>query len=338
MILRQREPDFQDFLRVLHREKPNHPVLFEIFMDTEYYEFFTGKTLNLDQPLEILKTVVEAFYNAGYVYASTHASAFSFPTGEHHVAKSISLNEGNVITDRASYEAYQWPDPDAFDDSRLGAIAPFLPEGMKLLVMGPGGVLENVTALVGYDNLCYMIFEDPQLLQDIFDQVGSRLLRYYERALEYDTVGVVLSNDDWGFNTQTFLSVPDMRRFVFPWHKKIAAAAHAKGRPAILHSCGYMADVMDDIIDDMQFDAKHSFEDNILSVEKSYDRWGKRIAILGGLDLDFLIRSTPEEISARAKALLEHTGRGGYALGSGNSLAHYLPQEKVVTMLRAAQD
>ena len=80
-----------------------------------------------------------------------------------------------------------------------------------------------------------------------------------------------------------------MRRFVFPWAKRIVEAMHAGGRPVSLHSCGYMADVFEDIIVDMGFDGKHSYEDTILPVEDSYIRWGGRIAIMGGIDMDFFM-------------------------------------------------
>ncbi len=229
--------------------------------------------------------------------------------------------------------------PDKCDYSKLEKIRDYLPEGMKLIVMGPGGVLENVTWLIGYENMCYMLYEEPELLQAVFDKVGSSLLRYYERALEYDTVGAIISNDDWGFNTQTFLSVPNMRKYVFPWHKKIVEAAHKKGKPAILHSCGYMNEVFEDIIEDMQFDGKHSYEDNILSVEKSYARWGDRIAILGGLDLEFFIRSPVEEVQRRVKTLADHAVNAtGYALGSGNSMCYYIPRDKAIAMLEIANN
>ena len=160
-------------------------------------------------------------------------------------------------------QAYPWPDPDAFDQSRLDALGAELPGKMKLIVFGPGGVLENVEMLVGFDRMCYIIADDPRLAADIFDAVGSRLVRYYERCAHHPAVGALISNDDWGFKTATMLSPADMRRYVFPWHKRIVETIHAAGKPAILHSCGNLAEVMDDIIDDMKYDAKHSFEDTI---------------------------------------------------------------------------
>lgn len=44
-------------------------------------------------------------------------------------------------------------------------------------------------AAAGYDNLCYMLYEEPELVREIFDHVGSRLVAYYENAVGADTVG-----------------------------------------------------------------------------------------------------------------------------------------------------
>ena len=41
--------------------------------------------------------------------------------------------------------------------------------------------------------------------------MGSRFVRYYEICGTFDSVGAMISNDDWGFKTQTMLSVGDMR-------------------------------------------------------------------------------------------------------------------------------
>ena len=89
---------------------------------------------------------------------------------------------------------------------------------------------------------------------------------------------------------------------------------------------------MDDIIDDMKYDGKHSFEDIILPVEESYKKWGDRIAILGGIDLHFIVSKTPEEIHNRSKAMLD-LGQTGYALGTGNSVPEYVPHENYFAMI-----
>ena len=334
MKTRRCEPDFNRFLKMLRHEPVDRPVLFELFLNEPLYAELAGHGPADGSHTGRLRMVIDAFANAGYDYATTHGADMGFPTKPPARLNTISLNDGFVITDRASFEEYPWPDPDACDYSRLEQIAPYLPEGMKLMVMGPGGVLENVISLVGYENLCFMLFDDPGLVGDIFDAVGSRLLRYYERSIVYDSVGVLMSNDDWGFNSQTFLSVEDMRKYVFPWHKRIVETAHRHGKPALLHSCGYMNDVMEDIIGVRRYDGKHSFEDNILPVEESYRRWGERIAILGGIDINFIVRSTPDAVRARCERILGLTReRGGYALGSGNSIPEYIPWDNYFAMI-----
>jgi uroporphyrinogen decarboxylase len=96
---------------------------------------------------------------------------------------------------------------------------------------------------------------------------------------------------------------------------------------------------MDDIIDDIGYDAKHSFEDGIQPVEEAYDQYGRRISIMGGLDVDFLVRSEHGVVYRRAKAMLERSGQhGGYALGTGNSVPEYIPQENYFAMIAAATE
>jgi uroporphyrinogen decarboxylase len=335
-----RKPNFNNLLKVLKGEIPERPTLFELFLNDELHlKLICQQEYSSNEMLYRHQIMINAFKNGGYDYVTVMGSDFCFKTLKHQLKgqKSLSLNEGTVISDRESFEKYNWLDPADFDYSRLETLTDYLPEGMKLIVYGPGGVLENVISLVGYDNLCYMLADDRELVQDLFDAVGSRLVKYYEICSPFESVGAVISNDDWGFNSQTMLAVEDMKKYVIPWHKKIVEVIHASGKPAILHSCGRLDSVMEDIIEVIKYDAKHSYEDKITPVEEVYEKWGSRIAILGGIDLDFICRSTPEEVYNRGVALLERTkNRGGYALGSGNSIPYYIPNENYLAMIAAA--
>lgn len=334
-----RKPEFANLRAVLDRKAPDRPTLFEFFLNEKLYAKLAGLSAmpgGNDSP-DQYRALIKAFAAAGYDYATVYGSRLSFPAGEIHCKESHSANEGAVIHDRETFRRYPWPDPDRMDYSALDRVVPDLPPGMKLIVCGPGGVLENVMSLVGYEATCMMILDDPGLMGEIFEAVGSRLVRHYELAGKCPAVGAMISNDDWGFKTQTMLSPADMRKFVFPWHKKIVQAIHAAGCPAILHSCGELKEVMDDIIDDMKYDGKHSYEDAIQPVEQAYEQYGRRIAILGGIDLDFVVRSTPDQIRARSRAMLDRAkGRGSYALGTGNSVPEYVPDDHYFAMTAAA--
>ncbi len=337
----ERTPDFSQLMRVLRGGRPDRPVLFELFMNDELYGRLADRQDVAEaDDMAALKHQVTAFRHAGYDYVTLHATPdFYFHSGRRMKAggATVSINEGAVITDRSDFEQYAWPDPDQADYSRLESIRNFLPEGMRAIVYGPGGVLENVIELAGYESLCYMLTDEPELARDLFDAVGSRLVEYYRHSAAFETVGALISNDDWGFNSQTMLSVDDMRRYVFPWHQRIVEVIHAQGKPAILHSCGNLRSVMDDVIDMMRYDAKHSFEDKIQPVEQSYLEYGDRISILGGIDMDFLCRAEPRDIYRRAAELLDLTDSAGcYALGSGNSIPVYVPAANYLAMISAA--
>ena len=335
---KDREPDFNNLLKVLNGEEPHRFTLFEFLINDEFDRRLPGEDSIPEHTVDKLIMRAKGFQRAGYDYCTLHASDFNFPTrASNHGKSTMSVNDAAVIFDRKTYDEYQWLNPEDFDTSRVETVGKALPHGMKLIVFGPGGVLENVMTLVGYEGLCMMMADDEELLQQIFNDVGSRLLKYYEIALEYDAVGACISNDDWGFNTQTMLSPADMRKFVFPWHKKIADAVHKAGKPIFLHSCGKLDAVYDDIINDMKFNGKHSYEDNIQPVEEAYDKLKGRIAVMGGLDMDYVCRKTPKEIYERACNMLQKTKAiGGYALGTGNSIPNYVPWENYLSMISAA--
>jgi uroporphyrinogen decarboxylase len=206
---------------------------------------------------------------------------------------------------------------------------------MKFMVSSPGGILENTTRLIGYDNMCYMLMDEPDLLKDIFDKVGQCYYDYYSIAVKYDSVGLIMINDDWGFNTQTMFAPDTLREYVFPWTKKLTEMAHNAGKPVVLHSCGNLTAVMDDIIDDMKFNGKHSYEDKICPVEDMYDILKGRIAVLGGIDIDFVARRTPQEVYERCYNMVKKTNCKGYALGTGNSIPEYIPHDNFFAMLGA---
>lgn len=334
----KRVPDFENnLLRVLKGEKPERATLFEMIIDDSFTPILAGHEPYGNSRLDALRLRAEAMANAGYDFVRTYGTLINFRKGRESKSTRSSIGD-SAIYDWESFEKFKWPDQSIPDCSHLEQIKPYLPEGMKLMIMGPNGVLENVMDLVGYDNLCIMLYEEEELVKEIFDKVGQSMLKYYEDVVQYDTVGFLCSNDDWGFNTQTFLSPDDMRKYVFPWHKKIVDLAHKNGKPCMLHSCGYYKDVIDDVIN-MGFDARHSYEDNITPVEKAYEELNGKITVLGGIDVNFLATKSPDEVYRRCYEMLERTSdRGGYALGSGNSISDYIPYENFLAMIRAAHE
>ncbi len=331
-------PDFSQLLAVLRFEKPSRPVLFEYFLNERLHEALAGSRAgDRRDPLDAALVIARAYARAGYDYVMLVVPGFGFPYGHVERRATISINEGGLISDRKSFDAYPWPDPEKADYGFIDRLAAAIHPGQRIIINGPCGVLENAIRVVGYETLCMLMADDPALVGDVFEAIGKRIESYYKRALRHAAVGAVIGNDDWGFKSQTMLSPDAMRRLVLPWHRRLVAAAHAAGRPAILHSCGCLDSVWEDIVEDLRYDAKHSYEDSIEPVEQAYERLHRRVAVLGGIDVDFVCRATPEKVYRRALGMLERAAAdGGYALGTGNSVPEYVPDEGYWAMVRAA--
>jgi uroporphyrinogen decarboxylase len=101
----------------------------------------------------------------------------------------------------------------------------------------------------------------------------------------------------------------------------------------VLHSCGNVYAVMEDLIA-AGIDAKNSFEDKILPVDQVYQRWGERVALIGGVDMNLLASGDEAQVRARTRQILDICGPGGhYVLGTGNSVANFLPLQNYQAML-----
>jgi uroporphyrinogen decarboxylase len=336
----QRKPIFENVLKVLRREVPTRPVLMELFMNNVIYrKFCDPKYLDGKEDISYMLMMASAFANLGYDYFAVWPSGFGFPSKARESKHTTSLNHEASIYNRKSFDEYKWLEPEDFSMAHLAKVEPYVPEGMKAVMLGPGGVLENIISIMGFDNLCMQIYENPQLVGDIAENVGKRLVRYYEMATEYSIIGAAFGNDDWGFNTQTMLSPKHMKEYIFPWHKKIVEAVHSRNKPCILHSCGNPSEVMDCVIGDMKYDGRHSYEDNIIPVEDFYEKYHGEIAVIGGIDINFIVNKTPVEVKERSGKMLERTAsRGAYALGTGNSVPEYIPHENYLAMLSAAYE
>ena len=239
------------------------------------------------------------------------------------------------ITSWDEFERYPWPEPDMVTTRALEWYDRHLPDDM--CIIGSGGFAhfaEYLTWLMGYETLCYALYDQRDLVRAIADRLMALYVPMLERILSFDRVKIIWGSDDMGFKTGPMIGPNDLREFVLPGHKKMSEMAHATGRPYLLHSCGNLFSIYDDLIDDVRIDAKHSFEDTIEDVRELKPTYGQRMALLGGIDLDFLCRADEAAIRARVRNTLDICmPGGGYCLGTGNSVANYIPLNAYLAMV-----
>lgn len=342
------KPDFSRLEKVLRREGTSDRVpFFELFSDIEADVLRAiGKWMD-DTSDDLTKSEKEAvrlrnhityMESLGYDFVNFFAKGFEFPRNKMPTA----MNDGGereyhqansfTIASREDFEKYPWPDMSQADYSLLETVGEQLPEGMKVIASF-SGILENAMWLLGFEGISLLAYDDERLVYDMLEAVGTRIIEYFDRCASYEIVGAVQMGEDMGFKTQTMLSPDMLRKYAFPWHRKLVDAVHRHGKPVILHSCGNLSQVMDEIIE-CGWDAKHSFEDAIEPVWETKAKYGDRIALLGGFDMDKICRMTQDEVRKHTRFLIEKCGPGGgWAFGTGNSVANYVPVDNFLTML-----
>lgn len=330
-------PDFSKLRDAVLRQGSARSLPFlELFADQEVVEAIIGR------PWHGLADKVEFWYRLGYDSVPMNAGfAFGTPRAVRPNTAIGASHDRYWVTDdlcpiqtRADYERYDWPDPELTSTQPFEELADCLPEGMAIM-MQSSGVLENVMWLMGYTGFAAALYDDPGLVADMFEQVGRRVYRAMEMVIDCDRVGGVFFGEDMGFKTATMVGPEHLRKYHFPHLKRIVDLAHSHGKFFILHSCGNLSEVMDDLIDYVGIDAKHSFEDAITPVSDFHRDYGDRIGVVGGVDVDALSRLDGDEMRRYVRRVIyDCAPRGGYLLGSGNSVTNYVRIENYLIMLQ----
>lgn len=332
---RRPSSDFGRFLKVVRRQgEPDRVPFVELGVDAEVMEAI------LEEPATSAEAQVRFWHALGYDYACIKAvipwvrrrDKAADTAALPHPQREWVTGHTAVVTSRADLERLRWPRPQDVDYGDIERAIRAAPDGLGI-VGRVSGVLENTMFTLGFEGMSYLLADDPPLVRDVVDAVGGVLLNAVETMASMDGVGAIFFGEDMGFKTASMLSPAAMRELIFPWHRRIVAAAHARGKPILLHSCGNLRGIMEDIIA-TGWDAKHSFEDAIQPITEAKALYGSRIAVLGGIDMDLLSRGSEADVRRRVREVIRACAPGGgFALGSGNTVANYVPIPNYLAML-----
>lgn len=361
-------PDFDSFEDVLLGERePDkvHFVEFAIDLDTmrfvfeklmkrdfSYYPVWEEKAREFREGKEVpalteeeklnLTTLIDFYHFMGYDYV---------PLGFlPSVTLLMFLSESRVTITAGRKRAWveekegimkSWEDFDSFPWDRLkidtrdyfSFVGEVLPEGMKATITS--SLYEWVgERLLGYEQMFRKLYQEPDFVEAVFNKWGQIQYDEYERAIGFDCVGAIFHGDDLGYKKGLMISPKMLMKLVFPWFEKYSCLAHQHNKMYCYHVCGNVLKVMKNLIEDVKIDAFHSFQDNIMPVWEFKKRYGHMIGVLGGVDVDKMVRFDKETLGKYVRKILNLCMPGGrYALGSGNSITNYVPLENYLVMI-----
>ncbi len=342
--LLKRTPDFEQFKKVLKREgKPSYLPFYEHLASSGFIARRTGTRfdkMSMDDT-DYWTIYVDFWLGMGFDCVPMEIPLnCPLPNAAWQGTESHGSEASVVIKNREDFDKYPWPPlTSPIDFGHFETVAGLIPDGVKIVGGVCAGPYEWASQMMGVMGLSYALFDDPALVDDVFQKIGSLHHSAVRQLASMDAIGALRQGDDLGFKTSTFLRPEQLRKCVFPTYSKMVAEAHQQGKAFILHSCGNLESVYEDLIEGCKIDAKHSFEDVILPVQDFKKQYGDRITPLGGLDVDFLCRNSKEELRSYTRKKTEECFYDGcWALGTGNSLTNYMPVENYITVLEEAID
>ncbi len=339
-MLERKNRNFDEFLKVLRRQgRPAYLPFYEHIASPTFIANRTGTRFDdMSQSDPGYWEIYVSFWlGMGFDNVPLEIP-LNCPLPEpHRNTGTVSLESESRVVFRSidDVERYPWPsDADPIDFRPFEIVAKLLPDGVKIVGGAAGGPYEWASTMMGTVGMSYAIADCPVMVERVFERIGRLHESAHRQLATMDAVGALRQGDDLGFKTSTFLPPELLRQYVFPIYRRLADAAHSSDKPFILHSCGNLSQVYDDLIHTCRIDAKHSFEDVIMPVPEFKQRYGRSVTALGGLDVDALCRLSPEELRRYTRRMIEECWADGWwALGTGNSLTNYLPVENYLIVL-----
>jgi uroporphyrinogen decarboxylase len=335
-------PDFGQLVAALTCQRDTSFVpLAELFIDPGLKETVLGRRI------ADLRSEVDFWLTAGYDYVLMHfPTMFLFrPDVEEGVKYNLAKlfaepppqpnEKKGFIANWAEFDRFPWPDPERIDLSVLDEVKKYLPDGMKV-ISGTSGFYEQIWMLMGFDCFNISLYEQPDLVSAVFTRIGETVFAVWKRIADRDCVGALWLGDDVGYSEGLMVHPDVLRKHTHPWMAKMGQYCRAKGKPFIYHSDGKITEIIPDLVG-LGVNALHPIEPKAMDIFELKSSIGKRVCLIGNLDLDRLLtRGTPEEVDRGTRYLIERLAPGGgYVLGSSNCIAHFVPPGNYIAMLRA---
>jgi uroporphyrinogen decarboxylase len=339
------EPDYNNLILAAKNQKPKRMPLYEHIISGKIIEQITGKKLYNDTGnrksdiIEYYKNFNAFFKLMGYDAVCFELSSAACMPG----SGSLGGHKDGEIKTQADCDKYEWDKiPEIYFSEARGyplhieCMREAIPAGMKLVGGVANGIFECVQDVVGYMDLCYIKSDDPDLYKTLFRKVGEMLYKIWDRFTDlYDDLFCVYRfGDDLGYKLSPMLSPDDIRAYIIPEYVKIISMIKRKtGKPFLLHSCGNLDLIMDDLIYTVKIDSRHSNEDVIMPFVDMVKKYGDRIGLFGGIDTDALCDVSGIDIESYTHAVVDPIkDKGGIAIGSGNSITDYVSVDRYAKM------
>jgi uroporphyrinogen decarboxylase len=206
------------------------------------------------------------------------------------------------------------PIPDIRDPKRWTALeGARAAAGDKFLIGGGISLYERVHFLRGLENTWTDIYTERENLCRLIDVLVDMNLYAIDRYAGAGADGYMFC-DDWGLQSGLMISPEAWREIWKPRYARVYQAAHDAGLLTLLHSCGHITAILDDLID-AGLDVIQMDQQENMGMAFLGETFGGRLTFWCPVDIQATMAyGTTEEIRAYCRKLVACLGRpaGGF--------------------------
>lgn len=150
------------------------------------------------------------------------------------------------------------------------------------------GLFEKSWQCMGFVYFSKCLKRNRQFIEKVilfFSNYVKNLIKLLQKA----GVSVFLVADDCGYKRRTFIPESLWKELYFDLYKEIVRLVHSQNQKIIIHSDGYISNMMDIFID-IGFDAVQSLEPNAgVEIFELFKKYSNKICFIGNLDVSTLL-------------------------------------------------
>jgi uroporphyrinogen decarboxylase len=336
------------FLTAVRRQQPDRVPMFDFLFQQPMYEALIGRRPGSYNARDAVALALALHHDAvwlpfggfngfqpEFLDANTYIDEWGTTFRHNDSSWPIDAPIDYPIKLRQDLTRYQAPDPTL--PGRTSELEAFwqTPHGELALTGGVTGPFTTCWMLMGYEQICYSLYDDPGLLTEIF-----RLSNDYNREAARLSVAAgchaMWISDDLGDSCRGFLKLDHFRRLYLPYLAELAEDVDGLGVPVLLHCCGRFTDYLPDLAQ-TKIAAIHPLQRTAgMDLRWVKQHYGQRFCIIGNIDSSRTLPfGTPADVAAEVREAIDIAAPGGgYVLASDHSLHDGIPVENILELSR----